>query len=257
MNTEPDDPLARAVAAGRDRLRAMMDRPPAARPRPVTRKSYLAELEADVAAARERGYSDAEIARALSLDADMLKTLNLDLGELSVTERALRRGGGDTRVAESASLKAKKEQVRAGSGSGRKTADPAAAKPKATPPVPEPAGTDHARAPTLERTASGPAPDRAVARIPTPGPMLDGPAATDAKTVEKPAQVAPQVPKSTAVSAAAAAQDLFAAVPGSTARRGDLPMAELGRLARAVNRHVGVEDAEVVSTSVPSDPPPF
>lgn len=257
MNTEPDDPLARAVAAGRERLRAMMDRPPAARPRPVTRKSYLAELEADVAAARERGYSDAEIARALSLEADMLKALSLDLGELSVTERALRRGGDTTKVAESASLRAKKQQVRSGTGSGRRTADPAAAKTKATPTVAEPAGTDRARAPTLERTASGPAPDRAVARIPTPGPMLDHPAATDAKTVEKPTQMPPQVPKSTAVSAAAAARDLFAAAPGSPTQLGDLPMSELGKLARAVNRHVGVEDAEVVSGSVPSDPPPF
>jgi hypothetical protein len=100
----------------------MMEQPPKARPRPLTRQAYLEDLKADVAEARRRGYGNAQIAEALSLDRETAKALDLGLDELPVIERAVRRGHGGAEV-ESASLKARKP-AKAGDARVRRPAQP-------------------------------------------------------------------------------------------------------------------------------------
>jgi hypothetical protein len=143
----------------------MRQQSPKARPRPLTRQAYLDELAADVAEARNLGYSDAEIAEALSLDAETAKDLNLGLDALPVTERSVRRGrGGAKKTEESTSLKAKREQdektaPKKTGGRGKRAADPTAPKPTSVPAEDDPAGAFAGGAQAPDETAAGTPPD--------------------------------------------------------------------------------------------------
>lgn len=123
MNTHPDDALARAVAAGIASLRAMMEQPPAARPQPLTLRAYLAGVGPAVAQARSEGYSDEEIAKFLTIDAEQAKTLDIEV--MLVRKRALRQSCGNAdKVAVSTSLKTRKPPAKPGDARVRKPVDP-------------------------------------------------------------------------------------------------------------------------------------
>lgn len=254
MNTDLDDPLARAVAAGRDRLLAMMQKPPQARPQPLTRKAYLAKLEPLVAEARGRGYGDAEIARALSLDAETVKALNLDLDALLITERGLRRGCGEAaKVVESASLKARKQPAPGSGGRGKPAVDPAAARTKAPPTGIEP--TD--AAPSVEQAPSGSATGRDTDATEPVEPTPEEPARAGEVASGRHMQDSARDAGPTSGSTAPQKLDLLPPDPVSTVSR---HRAEIGGLAAFAKGHAQrIETGTAASGTAPgpSDELPF
>ncbi len=258
MNTGLDDPLARAVAAGRDRLRAMMQQPPQARPQPLTRKAYLAELEPLVAEARRRGYSDTEIALALSLDAETVKALNLDLDALLVTERALRRGCGEaTKVVESASLKARKQPAASSGGRGKPAVDPAAARTKARPAGSEPIGAPTDIVPSVEQAPGGSATSRDADAAEPDERMPGEPARAGEVASGRPVQDPVRDAGSTSGSTAPEKQNLLPPDPVSTVSR---HRAEISGLAAFAKGHAQrIETGTAASGTAPgrSDELPF
>lgn len=258
MNTDLDDPLARAVAAGRDRLRAMMQQPPQARPQPLTRKAYLAELEPLVAEARGLGYGDAEIARALSLDAETVKALNLDLDVLLITERALRRGCGEaTKVMESASLKARKQPAASSGGRGKPAVDPAAARAKARPAGSEPTGAPPDAVPSVEQAPDGSAIGRDADAAEALERMPEEPARADKVVSGRPMQDLARDAEPTSGSTAPEKLDLLLPDPVSTVSRHRAEISGLAAFAKGHAQRIETGNAASGTALGRSDELPF
>ncbi len=255
MNTLPDDALARAIAAGQAGLRAMMEQPPAARPRPLTLKAYLAEVGPFVAQARAQGYSDAEIAEALSIGAERAKALGVE--PLVVSVRALRQSCGNAdKVAASTSFKARKPATKAGDTRVRKPVEPerhvdqepARARGEAAGPAPAPARSPAPADPGAGRVVGTDAGSPgSVAR-----PMVE----RDATRTQSPAPVGivapPRDAQPTGGSPAAAPRTVSPADALSPAAKHHAETAALRDTARGFRDHVIATDPANAGSTKPS-----
>lgn len=232
----------------------MMEQPAKARPRPLTRQAYLEGLKADVAEARRRGYSNAEIAEALSLDRETAKALDLGLDELPVNERAVRRGHGGAEE-ESASLKARKP-AKAGDARVRRPVQPE----RHVDP-----GSDQARGKTAgsaEASVSSPAPaDPVVERGPSSATGSPGSAARpmdgrDAARTQLPATAdfvtAPATAQPTGGSPAPASRAVPPTEPLGPAAKHQAEKAALLGVARGFHDRVVSTDSAHAASSKPS-----